>query len=505
MRNVLEMFEESALRYGTDKVFVEESGSLSWQCAMQDAKKIGSRLAAGGYKNRAVAILMPKCISMLVSFMGVIYSGNFYVPIDADMPIDRMKLIFDTIQPEIIVVTGKTSEYDLQQYNQKKVLYEELIQEHINQPLLENIRKTSIDTDPVYALFTSGSTGVPKGVIVCHRSVIDYAGWCVRTFEFTHETIFGNQTPFYFSMSVLDIYSTIASGGCLVIVPSLFFSFPADLVEFLNLHHVNTLYWVPSALCIIAKSNILKVEKIECIDKILFAGEVMPTRQLNVLRKYMPKVQYANLFGPTEITDIGIFYIVDREFEDDEAVPIGRPCDNVDAFVLDEDNNLIVEPDKIGELFFRGSYLAHGYYRNWEKTNEVFVQNPLNHDYPEIVYKTGDLVKWNGSGELLYVSRKDFQIKHMGCRVELGEIENCANAIKEVDRSAIVFDQKKDEIIMFFQGNGKERDVLAFMKTKLPKYMLPNRIIKVFQLPLNENGKIDKKKLQQQFTKSEEE
>lgn len=496
MINVLEMFEMSVSKYGAENVFIDDREAISYQSTMLYAQRIGSVLAREGFRNKAIAVLVPKSVLTLVCFMGVVYSGNFYVPIDTDMPLERMKIVCDTVQPWKIIVTEETQEYDLQQYNQNKTLYEELLEGNVDNSLLKEIRSNSIDTDPVYALFTSGSTGIPKGVVVCHRSIINYAGWCVKTFGFNHATVFGNQTPFYFSMSVLDIYSTIASGGCLVIIPSIYFSFPADLIEFLNLHHVNTLYWVPSALCIVTKSNILAVERPEYIDKILFAGEVMPTRQLNIWRNYLPDALYANLFGPTEITDIGIFYILDREFQDDEMIPIGKACENVGAFVLDDDNNIVLEPDKSGELFFRGSYLAHGYYRNWERTKEVFVQNPLNQDYPEIVYKTGDLVKLNKTGELLYVSRKDFQIKHMGCRVELGEIEHYANTIAEVDRSAIVFEHEKDEIIMYFEGRGNESDILAFMKRKLPKYMIPNRIIKLSHLPLNENGKIDKKKLQ---------
>lgn len=496
MINVLEMLEKNAEKYGEDIAFADEQNAISYHNVIKYSQKIGSTLAKDNYRNKAIAVLVPKSAIMLTCFMGVIYSGNFYVPIDAEMPVDRMKIIFDTVQPKKIIVTKETYNFDLQLYNRDKVLYDDLIKEDADIVLLSKVRRAIIDTDPVYALFTSGSTGVPKGVLVCHRSVLDYAKWCVKTFGFGHETVFGNQTPFYFSMSVLDIYSTIACGGCLVIIPKMFFSFPADLIEYLNQWKVNTLYWVPSALCIVAKSNILSVMTLNHIKKVLFAGEVMPTKQLNIWRKYLPDALYANLFGPTEITDIGVFYILNRLFEDDEAIPIGTSCENVDAFILDSDNNLVTQPGKVGELYFRGSYLAHGYYRNWEKTKEVFIQNPLNKDYPEIVYKTGDLVKWNEHEEMVYVSRKDFQIKHMGCRIELGEIENCANAIPQIDRSAIVFDKESDAIIMYYEGKGNESDILAFMKKKLPKYMIPNKITQMRRLPLNENGKIDKKKLQ---------
>lgn len=502
MINILEMIEDSALKYGTANAFVDEKTALSYATVIDRAKRMGSSLAEMGSRNKAIAVLLPKCVSALVCFMGIIYSGNFYVPIDADMPVDRMKIILDAIQPVQIIASEETLELDLQEYNKNKVLYEDLVHGKINGILLETIRDTAIDTDPVYALFTSGSTGVPKGVIVCHRSVINYSQWCVKTFGFSHETVFGNQTPFYFSMSVLDIYSTIASGGCLVIVPSLFFSFPADLVEFLNTHKVNALYWAPSALCIVAKSNIFEVKKLKYINKVLFAGEVMPTRQLNVWRKYLPNALYANLFGPTEITDIGIFYILNRNFEDNETIPIGNPCQNVGIFVLGENKNLVLQPGQVGELYFRGSYLAHGYYRNWEKTKEVFVQNPLNNEYPEIVYKTGDLVRWNAKGELEYVSRKDFQIKHMGYRIEIGEIETAADSVPGIDKACVVYDDVQKKIVLhctIANEEMNEKKIYSGLKKKLPKYMLPN-VIKIHEmLPLNSNGKIDRIELKRRL------
>lgn len=497
MINVLEMLEASAYRFAESIVVVDEKKKITYSQLLQYSKQIGSCIAKEEYRNKAIAVLLPKSADMLCCFMGIIYSGNFYVPIDSEMPIDRMNKIFQTILPQKIIVSEETALLDLQEYNKCKILFEDLIKAEVDYKKLQEVRRTAIDTDPVYALFTSGSTGVPKGVVVCHRSVIDYAKWCRDTFEFDNETIFGNQTPFYFSMSVLDIYSTLISGGSLVIIPKIFFSFPADLVEYLNKHKVNTIYWVPSALCIVANSNILSVLHVKYINKVLFAGEVMPTKQLNIWKKYVPSALYANLFGPTEITDIGIYYILDREFEDHEPIPIGNTCVNVDAFILDEDNKLVTSENQIGELYFRGSYLAHGYYRNWDKTKEVFVQNPLNQDYPEIVYKTGDLVRLNEYGEMVYVSRKDFQIKHMGYRIELGEIENCANAVPMVDRTAIIFDKEKDDIVMFYEGKNTEDGILEFMGNKLPRYMIPNKVFKMKRLPLNENGKIDKKKLQE--------
>ena len=496
MINVLEMLEKTTCEYGSKTAFADSDVQVSYQEAVDLARRIGSGLAERGTTRRAVAVLVPKGVKALISFFGVVYSGNFYVPIDTEMPVERMTLIFETLQPVYIIVDEKTQDMDLGQYNEKKIGYTQMTDGTENRDLLDKIRRNAIDTDPVYALFTSGSTGVPKGVIVCHRSIIDYSEWCVKTFDLSAETIFGNQTPFYFSMSVLDIYATICSGAALFVIPKVLFTFPMNLLEFLNENKINTIYWVPSALCLITKFNMLSAVELPFLKKILFAGEVMPTKHLNIWRKYLPNALYANLFGPTEITDIGIYYIVNREFRDDEPVPIGNACRNVDVFVLDENNELITEQDIPGELYYRGSYLAHGYYNNWDKTEEAYVQNPLNTAYPEIVYKSGDLVQWNEYGELVYVSRKDFQIKHMGYRIELGEIENAAGAFLQVDRCAAVYDTQKDEIVLFYEGNKCEEEILKeYMKNKLPIYMMPQKLQKMKRLPLNENGKIDRKEL----------
>lgn len=496
MINVLEMLEEASGKFGDKLAFADSAMRVTYAQAVEDAKKIGSGLAQDKTVKRAVAVLIPKGVKMLLGFFGVVYSGNFYVPIDVDMPADRILLILRTLDPMRVIVDDKTCGVDLGEFNGLKTHYETLVSGGINEEALTAVRKKAIDTDPVYALFTSGSTGLPKGVIVPHRSVITYAKWCVETFRLDESTVFGNQTPFYFSMSVLDIYATICSGAALHVIPKAMFTFPVNLMEFLNENKINTIYWVPSALCLITKFNMFSVMELPHLKKVLFAGEVMPTKHLNIWRKNVPDVLYANLFGPTEITDIGVYYIVDREFEDDEAVPIGRACSNVEVFVLDENNREVTEPGTVGELYYRGSYLGHGYYNNWDRTREVYVQNPLNDAYPEIVYRSGDLVRYNERGELVYVCRKDYQIKHMGYRIELGEIESAADSFAGIDRCAAVYEPKDDNILLFYEGNKcNEEELGVYMKNKLPVYMLPQKLYKMRQLPLNENGKIDRKEL----------
>ena len=219
----------------------------------------------------------------------------------------------------------------------------------------------------------------------------------------------------------------------------------------------------------------------------------MPVKPLNYWRERLPNALFANLFGPTETTDICTYYIVDRKFSGGETLPIGRACDNCDVFVVKEDGTA-ADVGEEGELYARGSFLAMGYYNNPEKTAAAFVQNPLNTAYPETVYKTGDLVKLNENGELIYISRKDFQIKHMGYRIELGEIEAAAYAAEGLSSAAVIYDKQEDKIILVYTGRQKDvSEIMNALKSRLPDYMLPQKIIRIKAMPINANGKTDRK------------
>lgn len=222
----------------------------------------------------------------------------------------------------------------------------------------------------------------------------------------------------------------------------------------------------------------------------------MPNKQLNTWRKFLPDVTYANLYGPTEITDACTYYIVDREFPDDEPLPIGIPMANTDILVLNEKDELVTG-DEVGELCVRGTSLSMGYYRNPEKTKEAFVQNPLNPFVPEIIYRTGDLVKYNEYGEIIYLSRKDFQIKHMGHRIELGEIETAVSSLEEISLCCCLYDEKHQRIELFIEAELDKAYINERLSRMIPEYMLPNKVITLEEMPINANGKIDRVKLKE--------
>lgn len=490
MKNILELLEHNANKYPDKAAFIDENVIISYGSLLEASMSIGTSLCGLGIRNRPIAIYLEKSVDLVSAMMGVVYSGNFYTIIDTEMPADRIEKVFSTLKPAAVITDMSRLYKAINLTDSAVYVFSDLTACIPDKKKLEVIRSTQIDTDPVYCLYTSGSTGLPKGAVLSHTNVLAYSEWFVNEFSIDENTVFANQTPFYFSMSVTDIFSTLRAGATLVIVPKQYFSFPVKLVELMNQHRVNTIYWVPSALSILANMKVFDYLKPLYLKKVLFAGEVMPTRQLNYWIKSLDKdIVYANLFGPTEATDICTYYVIKRQFKDDEPLPIGDACDNCDVFVVD-DNGLISNE---GELYIRGSFLASGYYNNPEKTAEAFVDNPINDAYPEICYKTGDLVRFNEAGELMYLGRKDFQIKRMGYRIELGEIETAACSFKGVKECACVYNADSDNLVLFYSADKLgDNELMDRLKHKLNDYMIPNRLVKLSELPHNQNGKIDR-------------
>lgn len=489
MKNILSYIEEVAKRNAQKTAIGDEQSEMTYEELIFQSKTIGSYLKKIKTKNEPIAVLLDKTPQCVAAFLGVAYSGNFYVVLDTQTPAERLNRILETLHPRAILTDD--SHMQLAEALQVDGAIENIkdaLEAEMDEEFLGNVRAAMVETDPLYALYTSGSTGLPKGTVISHRAVIAYTQWVIDTFDVNTETIFGSQTPFYFSMSITDLYGTLRTGARLQIIPKEKFAFPLMLVEYMNTYKINTIYWVPSALCIVANWKTFAYAKPEYLQKVLFAGEVMPNKQLNYWRKEMPDLFYANLFGPTETTDICSYYVVNREFRDEESLPIGRACDNCGLLIVDENGKEAAQ----GELLVKGPFLANGYYNNPEKTKEVFIQNPLNTSYPEIVYKTGDLVTRNELGEILYMGRIDFQIKHAGYRIELGEIESSISAIEQIQSCVCVYDGAEDKIILIYQGKIKEQPIADEIHKRLPSYMHPNVIKKVKAMPFNANGKIDR-------------
>ncbi|WP_139451832.1 amino acid adenylation domain-containing protein [Campylobacter armoricus] len=486
-----DFLQESVTKFGSKNAFVEFNGKGITYKEFDDlSKKIASEILSKFLTKNTqnpVLIILPKGISCLLSFFSVAKSGNFYTLLDEKSPKERVEKVIEVLKPRLLITSRKLN----LDYNLDTIYAEDFEKFSIDENALSNALTNHIDTNLLYVFFTSGSTGIPKGVSISHKSVIDYTFWVCETFKLNHEDILANQAPFYFDNSILDIFSSIKMGATLHILPNHLFAFPNKILEYLEREKITTIFWVPSVLIYFANTNALDTFKLKHLNKILFCGEIMPNKQLNTWRKHLPDALFANLYGPTEITDVCSFYIVNRQFSDDELLPIGNACKNTQLLVFDENLNLIT-PNQVGikgELYVRGTCLSLGYYSDKEKTKQAFVQNPLHDNYLDLLYKTGDVVAYNEFGELLCYGRIDYQIKYMGHRIELGEIESVINSHENVKNCACIF---KEEIICFYESK-EELDFKNFLKEKLPAYMIPKKFIKIDHFALNANGKIDRK------------
>lgn len=499
-KNVLEYLEASALRFPGKVAFSDERESVTFVQLQCRARGLGTALAGLTPRHNApVCVLVERTAATLCAFMGVLYSGNFYVPIDSQMPLSRMESILTTLSPAALVYPAaleKTARV-LERFCPILEL-EEGLKCPPEEKVLQERRARVLDTDPVYVIFTSGSTGTPKGIVICHRSVIDFVEWLAEAGEFTQDDVMGSQAPFYFDLSVKDIYLTLKCGATAHIIPQKLFLFPLLLVRFLEEKKVTALVWATSAFHLLAASGALEKETPTHLRTAVLGGEALQAKQLNRWRRALPGVRYVNLYGPTEVTVDCTWYPVEREFADTEMIPIGRACANKEVFLLDEELRP-VPPGQPGEICVRGMGLARGYYGEWDKTRSAFIQDPRNPYYPDLIYRTGDLAVMDEEGLLTFLSRRDGQIKHMGYRIELGEIEAALNSIPSIREVACLFDRERDHILCVYTGEEESQAVAKAARSLLPRYMVPNVYHRREEMPHNPNGKIHRVMLSEEY------
>ena len=458
------------------------------------SRSVATALAQRGIYREPVIIFMDKHPRTVTAFWGVIYSGCFYVCLDEKMPKARIDAILENLSPRAVISDKKNFETAKSFGLEHTMLYDDVAQTAENTVLLEDIRAKQCDIDPIYVVFTSGSTGVPKGVVACHRSVIDYTESLCDALSFSEDTVFANQTPLYFDAPLKELMPTLKLGATTYFVPKMLFSFPVRLVEFLDNYKINTICWVVSALVQVSSLGALEAHTPKYLTTVAFGSEVFPKNQYDLWRAALPDARFFNLYGPTEATGMSCYWRAERELAEDEPIPIGRPFDNTEIMLITDENRLAEQGD-CGEICIRGTCVTMGYYNNPEKTDAAFTVNPLNTAYRELIYRTGDIGRTNDRGELVFVCRKDNQIKHMGHRIELGEIESNAAKCNGVGRACCVYNDEKKEIVLFFAGTVSEQDLAAFMTTVVPRYMLPARIERLDALPQTDNGKINRVEL----------
>lgn len=501
LNNILQYLEATASEVPDKTAFSDGEGGLTFAALLHAVRAVGTGLAAAGYAAEPVLLLMDKHPETIAAQLGVVAAGCFYAALDAQMPQARMKLIADTVSARVLICDRRNEAAAASlrasgAFSGEVLTYDSLAASAPDDRLLQAVRERQIDTDPVYVVFTSGSTGVPKGVAACHRSVIDYTESLCEALPFSRGTVFANQTPLYFDAPLKEIMPTLKYGATTYLVPRMLFSFPVRLCGYLNKYRVNTICWVVTALTMISSLGALESDPPRYLTTVCFGSEVFPRRQYDAWRAALPDAAFFNLYGPTEATGMSCYWPALRELAPDEPIPVGRPFRNTEILLLTDDGRRAA-PGETGEICMRGTCVTLGYYNNPEKTAEAFAQNPLNKVYPELIYRTGDLGRLNGHGELVFISRRDAQIKIAGHRVELGEIEAAACSDPRIRAACCVYDAPRSRLVLYYVGEPDGKTLNAVLREKLPRYMLPAALVSLPALPLTPNGKLDRRGLRE--------
>lgn len=494
VRNVVGYLKSSVEKYANKNVCVDDNTQLTYQELWNVSHMISGNLISYVNPLTPIPVLMKKSCTAFSIMWGIVKTGCCYVMIDPMLPQERILSILETLKATVVIVEDEKVEAKLPKNLQ--VIQYELLKNEISESQIKKVDeriRAICDIDPLYIMFTSGSTGVPKGVVVNHRSVVDFIDCFVETFQITSEEVIGNQAPWDFDVSVKDIFAAVKTGATIQLISKKYFSLPMQLVELLEKKQVTTLIWAVSALCILSSRGILEKAAPSKIKKVIFSGEIMPVAQYNIWRRTYPNAMFVNVYGPTEITCNCTYCILEQEYEEEECLPIGKAFPNERVFLLSEQDVLIDDSMEkvVGEICVSGTAVTAGYYNSAKETQKHFMQNPLNDKYNEIIYRTGDLAFYNEKRELCFLGRKDFQIKHMGHRIELSEIERVLYSLDKVKQACCIF--YNEEIIAFIVADGVDKKMISGeLRKKIPQYMIPSKMMVVFELPLNNNGKIDR-------------
>ncbi len=453
---------------------------------------LASGLVNFNLQKTPIAVVASSNFKTLELMFAVVLSGNFYVPIDLECPIARLETMLEGIN-FILCQEGEVNDECLamaEKTGKVVTYYEDLISSVTKKHLLDVIKQNLLPSDPLYMVFTSGSTGKSKGVVKSHGAMLSFLEAFLQEYPINAEDVIGNQTPLYFDASAKDIYLYLASGAELKFIPKRLFSFPTQLIQHLNQEKITTILWVPSALTIVAKLNAFKYILPTSLKRVFFVGEVFRPKFLNYWTSFLPQVEFVNVYGSSETAGVVCHYKVKRQLEFDESLPIGKPFSNTRIYLVDDEG----KESKQGEIVVESEAVAIGYFNDEVKTREkFFVKGGKKY------YKTGDLAKFDNEGNLVFTSRSDYQIKHMGHRIELGDIESAVYALPEITDACVLYNSEKEKIKLFYStADGKALDEVnlrAQLKKLLPDYMIPSQYMFLKNLPKNHNGKIDKQAL----------
>jgi amino acid adenylation domain-containing protein len=518
-----QLLSETAEKYPSEKAVLFNKESITYSELDKASNRLANLLIAYGAKGGdRIAIYMPRNINSIIAIFGILKAGAIYVPIDPLCPENRLSYIINKCEiwfllssqeklnnirnsfphdgqlKKVLSMDGLGGNEEIN--NSIKILYWQKEGGHYSEelPFVSSI----IDRDLSYILFTSGSTGIPKGVMISHLNALTFINMACDFFQIKKNDIFSNVSPFHFDLSVFDIYVAFKAGASIVIVPESISMFPSKLAEFIEKNKITIWNSVPSVLSLLATYANLDSFDFSSLRLVLFAGEVFPIKYLRQLKNHIPSAQFYNIYGQTEANSSTCYLLADVPKDDSSLIPIGKPFHNFDVFALDENGKKIRAPGEKGELYVRAQTVASGYWADTEKTNDKFVRNPLNHNSNEIIYRTGDVVRLDNDGNYIFLGRVDHMIKSRGYRIEIGEIETVLSNHPQVKVAVVIpvpDDLIGNRIAVFIvplnQNNLKKEDILKYCSKQLPKYMIPEIIEFCESLPTTSSGKTDRKQL----------
>ena len=510
--NILTSLEQLA-RMRADKTAVaDETHSYTFSALRDTAARLGAAVRVRQPGGGPVGVLVRRGADTAALFFAAVYGGCFYVPLDPELPPKKLETILSDAGISLVLGTaGDETVLSSAAFSGSLLTLSEAAERPAELP---DVPKDA----PLYMIYTSGSTGKPKGVLKSHGAMVSYIEAFSARFGLTGEEIIGNQNPFFFDAAAKDIYYMACLGATLEVIPSEKFIFPVRLLEYLNARGISYICWVPTALAIVTQLNTFRQILPQTLRHVFFVGEPFPIKQLHKWLSTLPDLHYVNLYGSSELAGVCCAYELPRG-ELPQALPMGKPLPNCRVFLHGEEG-FIHEPGVLGEVWIAGPSLALEYWRDPEKTAAVFTEESVpQEDNGALcrcrVLRSGDLAEYDGAGNLVFVSRKDFQIKHMGRRIELGEIEAVADSLPEIDRCCCLYNDGKKRIELFCQlaeaqgtGNGEQgadaqgacldgKAIQSLLRPLLSDYMLPAKVHVLDKLPLNPNGKLHRQALKE--------
>ena len=522
---VQEYLDISSKKYSKKTAAVCKDLSVTFGELVIASNQLANCLISYGLRRQdRVVFCLERSINSIFAIAGILKADSIYVPIDAKSPLKRLGKIITDCQPSFIICDSLTIKNILQVVSNIKITPKIIVMGAnndqldirtkglIDQDLIErcdksNLKYRNIDTDIAYILYTSGSTGDPKGVMISHLNIRNYIEWAIDCIGITEKDNILSTAPFHFDMSTFDIYCAMKAGAKLCITPESYLLFPSKLVKLIEAEKITVWKAISSLLMYLVKTKSIDRGRVENLKKIIFAGEILPTKYIVEWMKIYPDKIFYNGYGPTEATGISTYYKLERIPENiREPIPIGKPCLNTEVLLLKKDNSL-AQQGEIGELCIKGSGLSKGYWNDSQKTAESFVTNPVTKIAGDLIYRTGDLAKLNSNGDFEFIGRKDHQIKHLGYRIELFEIENAILSINCVNDTAAILTTSLEydlpELIAFIELKDgiSKADVKVKLKKKLPHYMLPQRLIQMDNILRTDRGKIDRQALKKYYLK----